>query len=109
MTWPKPAFFGMPSISSSLERPVNMPASPSNALGRRAVLKGAVAALAAPAVIIPGRAFGATRLVVGNSGGAMGDAKQRAIYAPLNCYMAQAGSVEIERLVRNFSNFRFWG
>lgn len=59
-----------------------MPAFKSSALDRRTLLKGAAAALAAPAVIIPGRAFGATRLVVGNSGGAMGDAKQRAIYTP---------------------------
>ena len=41
-----------------------------------------VAALAAPAIIIPGHARGAGRVVAVNSGGAMGDAKQKAIYTP---------------------------
>jgi putative spermidine/putrescine transport system substrate-binding protein len=59
-----------------------MPVFKSSIVDRRTLLKGGASALAAPAILIPGRARGATRLVVGNSGGAMGDAKQRAIYAP---------------------------
>lgn len=53
-------------------------------IDRRSVLRGAAMLIASPAVIISGRARAATRLVVGNSGGAMGDAKQRAIYAPFS-------------------------
>jgi putative spermidine/putrescine transport system substrate-binding protein len=51
-------------------------------LTRRSLLAGSLAALAAPAIMIPGRARGAGRLVVVNFGGAMGDAKQQAIYTP---------------------------
>ena len=51
------------------------------ALPRRRLLAGA-AALALPGVIIPGRARGAGKVVVVNFGGAMGDAKQQAIYTP---------------------------
>jgi putative spermidine/putrescine transport system substrate-binding protein len=39
-------------------------------------------ALAAPAIIIPGRARGAGRVIAVNSGGAMGAAKQAAVYTP---------------------------
>ncbi|MBI3495670.1 MAG: ABC transporter substrate-binding protein [Proteobacteria bacterium] len=53
-------------------------------ISRREVLaSGAAAAtLAMPFVIVPGRARGAGRVVVVNFGGAMGDAKQKAIYGP---------------------------
>ncbi|TAJ29340.1 ABC transporter substrate-binding protein [Bosea sp. (in: a-proteobacteria)] len=48
---------------------------------RRSVLLGAAAVIAAPSYIRPGWAQG-KRIVVVNSGGAMGDAKRRALYDP---------------------------
>ena len=48
---------------------------------RRQWLAGGVAALATPA-IVPGRAYAGDRLVVVNFGGAIGEAKQRAVYTP---------------------------
>jgi putative spermidine/putrescine transport system substrate-binding protein len=49
---------------------------------RRAIMGTAAAVLAAPAIIIPGRARGAGKVVAVNSGGAMGEAKRKAIYEP---------------------------
>lgn len=54
---------------------------PASGLSRRSVVATA-AALMAPAIVIPGRARGAGRVVAVNFGGAMGDAKQKAVYAP---------------------------
>lgn len=52
---------------------------------RRKIVQGALASLiAAPAVVIPGRASAGARLVVVNTGGAMGLAKQKAIYTPFS-------------------------
>jgi putative spermidine/putrescine transport system substrate-binding protein len=64
---------------------MRMPPSPSGqsptTLSRRGLI-AATAALAIPAIIIPGRARGAGQVVAVNFGGAMGDAKQKAIYTP---------------------------
>ena len=49
---------------------------------RRAMLAAAGAALAAPFIVIPGRARGSGKVVAVNSGGAMGEAKRKAIYEP---------------------------
>ncbi|MBL8705896.1 MAG: ABC transporter substrate-binding protein [Rhodospirillales bacterium] len=49
---------------------------------RRRVLTTGAAALAAPFILIPGRARGAGKVVVVNFGGSMGSAKQQAIYTP---------------------------
>ena len=51
------------------------------ALSRRSVIAGA-AALAAPFIVIPGRARGAGRIVAVNAGGEVDAAKRKAIYEP---------------------------
>src|SRR5262245_17631648 len=53
-------------------------------LSRRRLLAtvSVAASVAGPFIIIPGRARGAGKVVAVNSGGAMGDAKRRAVYTP---------------------------
>jgi putative spermidine/putrescine transport system substrate-binding protein len=52
-----------------------------SSLPRRSLLAGVVA-LAAPAILIPGRARGAGKVVAVNFGGAAGEGSQKAIYTP---------------------------